>query len=228
VSIVVVGQLLDQLGMAQRLEREVVGNWQIGFDVRTRTHAWATPADNVRRYQANKIPLLIGHDPGAVIGAIRHLQLAGRHLWGVGEIDEDVDPERLPALWFSAATDSQRDGSDVVITHVGVVEATAQCGLAPVTFLRGRLRYPEERQRWRLGECERKIVERAADMVRCRHGSEGPMVVYEEQAEKLQADDPSTWEFLERRDKDLALHRGRPPGPLRHGPVVPGSVLRVS
>jgi hypothetical protein len=205
VSTTVIGQLLDSLGQAARTEQTVIPNNEIGFDVRLEHRAWATPCDEVRRYQAARIPILEGHDYGLPLGEVRHLELRGRYLWAVGELDDDYDLEALPPLWFSAATNHHRDGSDILIDHVGIVEATAQIGTEPIRFLPGELRHPEVRQKWRLAEGERAIVERAADTARFRRDGSGPITVHDQASESR-----APWQAIERQRHDLGTHmRGK-------------------
>src|SRR5262245_61759595 len=119
---IAIGQLLDEEGLASQLSQQVVADRQRGFDVRTRKRHWATRARDVRRVQSARINVTHEHDP-VVLGQIAHLEHRGRHLWCVAELPgEEIDPEQLPELYFSVATDSRRDYTDVEITAVGLVE----------------------------------------------------------------------------------------------------------
>lgn len=233
-STVVIGQVLDELGLASQVEQTLVPHRVHGFDVRTRRKAWATPCDNVRRYQPSRIPILNDHDHGSPLGEVRHLELRGRHLWAVGVIDVAFEIDQLPPLWFSPRTHSRRDGTDVVIEHLGVVAATAQVGTAPIRFLPGRLDRPEERRRWRLGDsAEALILERAADTARRRRDRNAPIAVHDEKVDRLlyQAGDwTEVRQYMERQHDELGAlqHSVRPHGPIQHSAPVRGSVLRVS
>ena len=141
---VIVGQLLDALGCAQRREAyqppsvkagpASVGRVLPGFQVRSRS--WATPATELRRSQPAS-HLNIDHDNGRTLGPIIWLErdLADR-CWAVCTTEHDA---LFGTYYFSAETNSHRDGTDVVITGLGLVRRTAQTCLDPVTVLPGEL-----------------------------------------------------------------------------------------
>jgi hypothetical protein len=54
----------------------------------------------------------------------------------------EVDPARLPVLYFSPTTNALRDWvdhTDIVIEALGLVDRTAQTGTAPIRILAGSL-----------------------------------------------------------------------------------------
>jgi hypothetical protein len=131
-SSIVVGPVLDALGLAQRtyLVR--------GRDYpQVRRRSWATPATQLRSRQPAS-NLNLNHDHGLTLGPIVWLERdEAMRCWAVCATEHDVPADRR---WFySAETDSARDGSDVVLTGIGLVDATAQTGLQPVVVLPGRL-----------------------------------------------------------------------------------------
>lgn len=160
---VIVAQLLDELGQAAQIRtRAVPSRHPRGFDVETRTHVHATPCRNLRSRQADRIPINVGHNKAATIGETVHLELLGRFLWAVGELDHDVDTGPWMASVETTATYTRGSavGTDVEVTGFGLVARTAQTNLRPVTLIRGRL---SDRGSWSLPEPERTLVEHAAE-----------------------------------------------------------------
>lgn len=131
---IIIGQVLDALGLASRLE--VHPRPSNGWYPEVKRRCWATPATELRRHQP-KSWANIGHDPHQTIGPVVWLQRdRGDRCWAVCVTDRDVPDGR----WFySAETDSNPDGSDVILTGVALVSATAQSCLEPVTLLNGNL-----------------------------------------------------------------------------------------
>jgi hypothetical protein len=140
---VAIGQLLDEQGLAMQISRHVTAADPAtgrNFDVETRKSFRATPAHNVRSRQGERIPVNIGHHQDAEIGNVVHLEMAGRHLWAVAELDHDLDDD---GTWkFSVETTSSYErgsatGTDIEITGIGIVTRTAQTNLQPIQFMPG-------------------------------------------------------------------------------------------
>lgn len=130
-SSIVLGPVLDALGLGQ-------SHYLVqGRDYpEVMTRSWATPATQLRSRQPAST-LNLRHDRGLVLGPIVWLERdQAERCWAVATSEHDVPDRRW---YFSAETDSTRSGEDVVITAVGLVERTAQTGLAPVTVLPGAL-----------------------------------------------------------------------------------------
>jgi hypothetical protein len=73
--------------------------------------------------QAPRIPVNLSHT-SVVIDQVVHLERAGRHLWCVAEFPGPEIDLAERELFFSAETDSDRDGGDLLVTGVGLVEET--------------------------------------------------------------------------------------------------------
>jgi hypothetical protein len=125
------GTLLDKDGMAsQRYWRGEL--WKpVG------RRSWATPACEVRSIQAATIPVDLDHRPELTCGEIIHLERNEQTgaLWGVAELVIDPDPKT--EAYFSIEARHYRDGTDVRIEAVAIVDKTAQSGLWPISFLEG-------------------------------------------------------------------------------------------
>jgi hypothetical protein len=165
-----IAPLLDELGLARQVR--AVGSRSRGRSFDVAWHHWATPAGGVRTVQAARIPVNLSHT-SVVVGEVLHLECAGRHLWCVAEFPcPEIDlGER--ELFFSAETDSDRNGGDVLVTGVGLVEETAQTGLSPARFLPGALR---DRGKWKLEPVQRSVIEHAAVAVRKRRRGDSILV----------------------------------------------------
>ena len=138
---VIVGPVLDALGLAQRRELyQPPGEWFGQFDLRfprpeLRSRSWMTPATELRRHQPAST-LNFGHEPPA-IGDVAWLERdTAQRAWAVCVTDADVPDGQW---YYSAETDANRDGTDVVLTGLGLVRRTAQISLFPVTVLPGSL-----------------------------------------------------------------------------------------
>lgn len=139
---VAIGQLLDEEGHAAQVTQHVTRSTSPGrsFDVESRWSFRATPARNVRPRQGVTIPVNIGHNKAAEVGQVVHLELTGRHLWAVCELDHDLGDD---GTWkFSVETMSTYKagslvGEDVEVTGLGLVARSAQTNLRPVRFLPG-------------------------------------------------------------------------------------------
>lgn len=126
---VIVGPVLDALGLASQLE--------LRSDGAVRRRCWQTPATELRaRQPASRLNLR--HDRGLDVGPVVALvRDHGMRCWGVATSEYDVPAARR--YYFSAETDATRSGEDVLITAIALVDTTAQTGLAPVTILPGTL-----------------------------------------------------------------------------------------
>jgi predicted DNA-binding transcriptional regulator AlpA len=93
--------------------------------------------------------------------------MAGRHLWAVAELHDDIDLTGQP-WYFSPETTGSYDGltaEDIEIGGLGVVSRSAQPGLQPVRFLTGRV---ARRSNWGtgVGPLEMGILDNAAGATR--------------------------------------------------------------
>jgi hypothetical protein len=146
--------------------------------------------------QPATIQVNVGHNPLHVVGQVVHLERSSKYLWAVAHVDDGVGaPDYGPAFW-SAETDSYRDGTDIELTALALTQFPAQIGLRPLTFLRGALDYRGCTRRWSLERSERELLERAAAGHLERRRRE-PLLVHD-----LDAQPPT-----QRRSLD-----GRPPG----------------
>jgi hypothetical protein len=227
---------------------------QCGFSVRTELvqgehgpllhrHAEATPAHAVRRVQPADVPVTLSHG-GEAVGEAVFFELTPRFLMAVAHVSDDIGPlaavkvgdetRAVPVdVFWSSQRDSRLDGTDTIITELTLTTSPRQRGLEPLTWLDGELdhRYVvDERWHLRARTYEHGLLTRAANSYldrRARGG--GALVVHDTERERefarleLRGLDPATAMQLA---DDLAYDR-RPPGPLRHGALVKGSVLRV-
>jgi hypothetical protein len=201
---IAIGQLLDELGLAAQHRLEVVPDRTIGFDVRRRGRYWATRPADVRRTQPGGIAITEDHS-NVVLGQVVHLERrAGAGLSAVAEFDgPEVDPVRMPSLYFSVSTDSKRDFSDVVIKSVGLVERTAQTCTEPVRFIPGRI--GQALRSAQLSSLERTILGHAQEVLRHR-SRDSSITVYDDEFERLLGQDPTSpgvVEALERQHAEL-------------------------
>jgi hypothetical protein len=219
----VLAPVLDELGQAHKrwhLENRN-GAWE------TRNRTWATPATEVRRVQAARIPVDLDHNHRPV-GEVVHLErVASGALFAVAHVDERVDPER-PTYW-SAASTSDPDGGDVEIEWLSLTFSPAALGLSPLKILDGKIdhRAVVERWSWRdqLTRNERELITRAAHSHLDRGRGE-PLVVHDGELDRSR-------DGLDPREKYVALAEqadaithgvGGPPGKLRYRP---GRILNV-
>ena len=189
----------------------------------TRTSHRATPARNCRSRQAEHIPIGIGHDRQARIGHVIHLEMLGRHLWAVGQLNEPV-PDDVP--WrFSVETTSTYErnslvGDDIEITGLGIVTRSAQMNLAPIRLLPGDLR---SRGSWHLPKPEQTLVDNAADVLPDRRHHRPIQIRGLLDADQLEAryHAEATAEYYRQHPYDR-----RPPGPIEYSRHI-GRILDV-
>jgi hypothetical protein len=156
---VVVGQLLDENGFAMQISQHVTPSnvRSRSFDVETRKNFRASPARNVHARQGERIPVNIGHSPDARIGETVHLEMLGRFLWAVAELDYDLGsgPWKFSAETTSTYPRGSSIGEDIEVTGIGVVARTAQLNLDPITLVPGK---PRRRRRPRRPPGRRRRV----------------------------------------------------------------------
>jgi len=228
-TLTAVGQLLNEDGLAMQINKQTVRSNTPGrnFDVETRKSFRATPANNVRSRQGERIPVNIAHRQEAEIGSVAHLEKLGRHIWAVAELNHHLDPE---APWrFSVETTSTYErgssvGTDVQITGIGVVAQTAMISLQPITLLEGGIRENARRLTYQDGAL-RDLVRNAATTLRERRG--GPIHV----RGLLDADEEQQRQYALAVEHYYRHHpledRWEPPGQMRYS-AHRGKVLRVS
>jgi hypothetical protein len=176
---IAVGVALDPLGMARQWQPVASRTYGRTFDAKL-VH-WANPTSEVRETQPPKIKVNWDHTH-EIVGTVAHLEKTrGQHLWAVCELyGDEVDPARLPELYYSVETDFRRDFTDVVITGIGLVEQSAQTGITPVKIIPGELRNANRHRT--LERFEKEILEHAADAVRHRPAG-APIHVRDQQVE---------------------------------------------
>jgi hypothetical protein len=170
VSTVIVGAVLDALGLAQSH-----GLVQGRDYPEVRTRSWATPATQLRSQQPRSW-LNLDHDRSARLGPVRWLERdEAQTCWAVCTSDLDV-PDG--PWYFSAETTSTRAGEDVELTGIGLVVASAQTGLQPVVVLPGDLRdYRLRGARHALDETASAILGHAAEDHRPWQRDRGDMLL---------------------------------------------------
>jgi hypothetical protein len=176
---VLIGPILDRLGHAQQTRRT---QGHFGLELRHETF-WATSGDELRPVQPNIIPVRIGHQE--IIGELVHLERnASGTVYGVAVVDPEIPTDAV--IFFSAETDSNSDGTDVVLEGAGLVTESAQVALRPVRVLRGRLDRAEERSRWGLDAFggDRAMIERAVVAYTRQQRQRGPHYIYDATARK--------------------------------------------
>ena len=146
--------------------------------MQARTRCWSTPSTELRKHQPASY-LNLRHDHGLRLGPVIRLERdEGGTCWAVAVSEHDVPND---GWYFSAETDANRDGTDVVITGIGLVERTAQTCLAPVNVLPGDLddyRRPDSRRH--LGHVAGQILGHAAEHhEHHRHRDAGGLVVHD-------------------------------------------------
>jgi hypothetical protein len=149
------GRLRDKLGHAQ----------DEYFDdaMRVRTASWAVGSDQFSLRQHATIPVLLGHDDLAALGAVEHLELAGdESLWLVAELFGDIDRPRT--VYLSSELEPSSDG--VMLRAVAVTDAPALVCARPCRILPGNIR--AARGSGRVNDFETALLTRAADSVRAR------------------------------------------------------------
>lgn len=166
------GIVCDRDGLASS---EVLARGRTGPELRTR--AWASPAAEVRREQASRIPIDWHHN-GRELGQVVYLEL-DRHgrLWAVGHVEADpvvrvqVTRDRSVAveteLYWSAERRGTPDFRDLIIDSIALTPSPARLAAQPLRFLPGSL---HERSRWTLNTFERGLLKRASEaFLRRRH-----------------------------------------------------------
>jgi hypothetical protein len=206
-TITVHGQILDRLGLARQVYP--VADPKRGFDVRRRF--WQTRPEELRHVQP---PSQLNIEHGEVIGQVLALERAPDGVWATAICNETALLRDRRPWFFSAETDSNVDGSDVVIKGVALTRHPAQTMLEAVRVYAGDPRLPEDRRRWRLREPFASRLERAG--VSMRHKSSStPIVVRDETTPEITP--LGQGRFLV--DGELRVApRHRPPGQLEHRP----------
>jgi hypothetical protein len=215
---VIIGVALDQLGLAQR--RYLARGSALRDRLEGRTRSWATPSTALRSYQpASRVN--VAHDASLAFGHVAWLERDyNLRCWAVCATEHTIPPDHR-LRFYSVETDAKRDGTDVVLTGIALVDRTAQTGVGEVTILPGQLtdyRRPDARRR--LEPVLAEVLGHAAHRG-VRRG------------EGLQVHDlrPPSVEQLGRGlavvDDQLVNvgPSGRPPGVMRHG--MPGAVISV-
>jgi hypothetical protein len=151
---------------------------------RNESKAWSACADDVRDVHNTPIPIRLDEHDNPPVGLVHHLE---RHptdgsIWCVGRIDEDIDIARGTECYASVEILRNRDGTDVEITGLALVEATAMLGAWPATLIRDGLDQHGQAT-WRLGTFQQGLLERA-DTARYRRRTGEPLTIREADAPK--------------------------------------------
>lgn len=167
------GPVLDQYGMGSRRR---FSTDPADFLRPVRRTCWATPASEVRSQQPPSIGVNVNH-ARANVGQVVYLERSHGYLWAVAHVPDWIEPADASRFW-SAEVDCQRDGSDIEITALGIVERSAQIGLRPITVLRGQLDHHGATERWTLDPSQQALLQRAADShLDRRYGQ--PLIVHD-------------------------------------------------
>lgn len=221
-TVIAYGTLLDKDGIASQRYWRADNLWSpVG------RRAWTTPAAEVRSIQAAKIYVDLDHDPKATIGEIIHLERNEQTgaLWGVAELD-GIDPAPDARAFFSIQARHFRDGSDVRIESVAIVEKSAQTGLRPISFVRdaGRLDYRgKAATRWSrtLGRFDLELLERATCARLERRNSDPIRVQVSGREWNLRSQHPAE---IAQALEDGRWEPDRPPGKLRRSAPYRGVI----
>jgi len=169
----VVGILCDEIGAA--------------YDPMQRTRLWTTPAGEIRREQADWIPVDREHDHQWV-GQVVHLERHAGRLWCVVEVDaepfvsvrvgDEIVRVSAPHYW-SAERVSTPDDRDVILRSMALTTSPARIAAQPLLWFDGGL---DDRGSWLLDKRRLDghlggLVTRAAET---RHRS-GPLIVHDDQ-----------------------------------------------
>jgi hypothetical protein len=157
-----------------------------------------------------------------------HLELRDGNLWAIGHVRDEVSPtvavrvgdERVEVetdLYWSASRWASGDhgDQDVLLHSVALTSSPASLSARPVSFYPGDV---HSRSTWPLQHPEKELLTRAAE-ASLRHRSGSPLLVH-----GLEPVDPFTYGY---EGGEIVHGVGGPPGPMRHGGVTRGSVLRV-
>jgi hypothetical protein len=227
-ELVVHGQLVDQMGLIQQRTTIVhPGAWPQRVETRTRSFALQP---SVFRRQQPAARLNLEHERSATVGRLVALEHDHGGLWATFVADELALLRNAIVPWYLSGEivwkGGDSDAHDAEIRHAALVRHPAAVSTRPAEIFVGSLDSRRDRERWRLHGVTRDRIERAAEQLKHRRPDD-PVNVLNRTAEREQ--------LLRRRHMSplevaLALEEqeyGRPPGPLRHGPVVRGSVLHV-
>jgi hypothetical protein len=178
-----------------------------------------------RQYRSAQ-PDVIGVDVdhSRPIGEVRYLEFNGSgRLYAVCEIDGSG----LEGPLFFSPHVRHRDGLDIELLGLAVTTSPASIGLDPIDAFPAALDRAASQVVYQDGFAG-QLIKRAAAYNRSRkHGQPIVIVDLEREREReriLRKRHVTPAEMMMLLDQE---HDRRPPGKLRHGPVVRGSVLRV-
>lgn len=152
----IIGKLADKDGLYQQLS---LRQGRHGPEL-VRSFGCA-PGTEYRSRQRPDLPLELGHT--RTIGHCRHLERNAGNVWVVAEVT--ARPATIPSgcVYLSPTFDRTRNGTDVDLVSVSLVDDPASIGALPVHELVGDLR-EACRQSWRLrNRWLSEVLERARD-----------------------------------------------------------------
>jgi hypothetical protein len=232
-GLVVVGQLVDQVGLCQT--RSVIvhpGPWP--QRVEHRTDSFQLKPTSFKAMQP-ACTLTVEHDDRAIVGRLVMLEHDDQGVWAVATADT-LDLLRDPRPWYLSAEARWQGGAvggtDIELEGISVVRAPGASGVRPVQLLAGDL-HGVNRRSQSLDTGTRGRIERAADLQRHRQPHH-PLTIYNRTSAHLRelrrlehpsAELAAQWAKMER-----DARRKQPPGRPRieYGAPVPNSILSVS